>query len=595
MDLRCGVRACAAGVALAALLAPVGAGAAEGSTAGQWLSVRTSDGSSEGIDGRGLLVGDVGEYEALLDLSGMSPTWRAGVVLAFDARHLVVDASTVRVSDGSGRDVTDGFNVQVSDGRVYVFARLVDTTMEDGTVVPAGAQPSDLAAYAALDGSSHDPSRDPGVDRSLAGGSYRVRVPWRVTGVGNGSTARASVTRIVDADRGDGNAVSNPLARVEPDRDAVMTVGGDSVDGMSVWRDSSFLYRMDSGVLSADRATSVSSWRVDSNVDPGVDRLTGRWAVYAARDLYGMDGSLLAAKGSRIGGDGMDSSRFGGDLFTASVDPGSGTTRVEATDLYRRLVNANPGREAAWRAYAQATRIAVSDRVDWRFTATLNGRSTRSASAWTRTPAATPTLRVESWDARSGREAGDRDSSTDALTGVRDGERIVFTVTNTSSDAWFRASDLHFSDRAVVGDGAVTGFEHPSGWDSLLLAPGQSVDVTGRLQGFTQGRHTGRTTVESRPLTECPSDGDMAGRVEAGGRSLCLDTTVTSASDDWSGMRAGGRTTRLAATGAAIVNMVAAMAMATAGGVLFLLYRHGKRLESPPGHGREPESHDGDR
>lgn len=588
MVVRAGVRACATGVALAMLLSPVGAVAADGAAGvPSWLS--------SSVDGS-VLPGGEGEYEALLDLSGEAPVWRAGLVVSFDARRLAVDPSMVRVSDGSGRDVTGMFNVQVSAGRVYVFARLVDTTLGDGTVVPAGVQPSDLAAYAASDGSGRDPSRDPGVDRSLAGGSYRVRVPWRVTGVGDGSSLRASVSRVVDADRRDGNVVTGALGRVEPGRDVVTTVGGDSAAGMSVWLGSSFLYRMDSGVLPAGRVSAVSAWGVESGVDPAVDRLTGRWAVYAARDLHGVDGGLLAARGARIGGDGVDTSRFGGDLFTASINPDSGAVHVDATDLYRRLVDAHMDRDAGWRVYVQATRVAAADRVDWRFTMTLNGESV-SSSAWTRTPGSTPSLSVESWDSRSGRSAGDRDSSADALTGVADGERIVFTVANTSSDAWFRASDLHLEDRAVVGDGTVTDLAYPSGWDSLLLAPGQSVDVAGTLSGFTGDRRTGRTTVSARPLTECPADGDMAGRVEAGGRELCRDTTVVSRADDWSGMRAAARTSRLAATGAVITDMVVAMAAAVAGGVLFLLYRHGvRRMGSPPaGRGHDPEGPHGGR
>ena len=88
--------------------------------------------------------------------------------------------------------------------------------------------------------------------------------------------------------------------------------------------------------------------------------------MYASRDLY-QDGKVLAAKGDKIAGSGFGSSKFGGDLFTASADD-KGVVTVEATEAYRKLVSTDNGHENGWRAYIQCRRIHVGDRIENQFT-----------------------------------------------------------------------------------------------------------------------------------------------------------------------------------------------------------------------------------
>ncbi len=60
--------------------------------------------------------------------------------------------------------------------------------------------------------------------------------------------------------------------------------------------------------------------------------------MYATRDLYRTPAKVLAAKGDKLAGNGFDSSKLGGELFTATAD-GNGQVTVEATEAYRALVS----------------------------------------------------------------------------------------------------------------------------------------------------------------------------------------------------------------------------------------------------------------
>lgn len=174
---------------------------------------------------------------------------------------------------------------------------------------------------------------------------------------------------------------------------------------------------------------------------------------------------------------------------------------IQATQAYLDLVSADDAHEQGWRAYVQATRVKVTDRHENVFTEHVNGKDLTSNIVWTRTPDLTPGIKLEKWDRRSGWPKGDRDDSKDALDGAKDGTTIVFTIKNTSKDdsghgAWFKASDLKLEDHTIVGDGTVTDLKYPEGWDSLILKPGQSVEVTGTLTGFTR---TGTPTAPRSP------------------------------------------------------------------------------------------------
>lgn len=551
------------------------------------------------IDGKTALLGDRIYYRIDLDAKQTNhayKVWRLGMVDDWDDEYLELDENHITVTDkANGRDVTDRFNIQAIDAVAYVFAKTVDTEVPaTGETIKGDPQPADLKIYAALGDKDHDPLKDPAIDQSLLGQHYAVTLPYTVVKVTDGYVVKNTAVQIVNNVRKKTNTVSNPLKPINPKKDVTVKVGGHSVDGRSVYLDSTFLYQLDSSILPADRAyQKIANWGITDQLDPAYDKATGQWAVYAARDLY-RGGEAIARKGERIAGSGFDSSRLGGDMFTANIDPSTGLVDIQATQAYLDLVSADDAHEQGWRAYVQVTRVKVTDRHENVFTEHVNGKDLTSNIVWTRTPDLTPGIKLEKWDRRSGWPKGDRDDSKDALDGAKDGTTIVFTIKNTSKDdsghgAWFKASDLKLEDHTIVGDGTVTDLKYPEGWDSLILKPGQSVEVTGTLTGFTKDRHTDRAKVTGTPLVECPvvdkdpfgdasgkpstggeaGDGDGPRQVTVGDRTLCEDTPVESNTDDWNGRRS-----LLGETGSAILPVgVGALLMAGIGAAVVMVRR----------------------
>lgn len=555
------------------------------------------------IDGRTALLGDEIHYHVDIDARQADQAykvWRLGMTDDYDDEYLKLDAANVEITDETGKDVTGKFNLQDRDGVLYAYARLVDTEVPaTGETVKGDPQPADLKAYGESDG--HDPLSQPAIDQNLLGHTYTVSMPMTVIKATDGHVVRNKATQVLDRIRKDTNEVTNPLKPINPAKDVTVKVGGASANGRSIYKDSTFLYQLDSSILPSDRAyPQVDQWAIEDALDPAFDEYTGQWAVYATRDLLS-GGEVVASKGDRIAGSGFDSSKLGGDLFTLStaVVDGRNVVTIEATGRYRALVS-DGSHEAGWRAYLQCRRLAVTDRHENRSTEHYNDKTLESNVVWTRTPDMTPSISVEKWDRKSGWPNGDRDNSKDALTVSGDTE-IVFTITNTSKTdpdtkqgAVYRAKDLKLEDSTIVGDGEVVDLKYPSDWDTRVLKPGESVEVTGTLKGVTK-THTDRAKVTGTPLTECPVDtsapfGDGTSDDESGskpeaktegksddvvtidGKDYCSDTKVESATDDWNGM-----SVNLATTGSAVYGMTAAAAALAAAGVAIAVARRRRK------------------
>lgn len=555
------------------------------------------------IDGRTALLGDEIHYHVDIDAKQDNQAykvWRLGMTDDYDDEYLKLDAANVEITDETGKDVTGKFNLQDRDGVLYAYAKLVDTGIPaTGETVKGDPQPEDLKAYGESDG--HDPLSQPAIDQNLLGHTYTVSMPMTVIKVTDGHVVRNRATQVLDRIRKDTNEVTNPLKPINPAKDVTVKVGGASANGRSIYKDSTFLYQLDSSILPTDRAyPQVDQWAIEDALDPAFDEYTGQWAVYATRDLLS-GGEVVASKGERIAGSGFDSSKLGGDLFTLStaVVDGRNVVTIEATGRYRALVS-DGSHEAGWRAYIQCRRLAVTDRRENRSTEHYNDKTLESNVVWTRTPDMTPSIDVEKWDRKSGWPNGDRDNSKDALTVSGDTE-IVFTITNTSKTdpdtqqgAVYRAKDLKLEDSTIAGDGEVVDLKYPSDWDTRVLKPGESVEVTGTLKGVTK-THTDRAKVTGTPLTECPVDtsapfgdgtsDDASGSkpeaktegksddvVTIDGKDYCADTKVESATDDWNGM-----SVNLATTGSAVYGMAAAAAALAAAGVAIAVARRRRK------------------
>ncbi|MZO10782.1 peptidase, partial [Bifidobacterium pseudocatenulatum] len=559
------------------------------------------------IDGKTALLGDEIYYHVTIDArqdNQAYKVWRLGMTDDYDDEYLKLDATNVEITDETGKDVTDKFNIQDKDGALYAYAKLVDTEIPaTGETVKGDPQPEDLKTYSESD--EHDPLTQPAIDQTLLGHTYTVTMPMTVIKVTDGYTVKNKATQVLNKIRKDTNEVTNPLKPITPAKDVTVKVGGASANGKSIYKGRSFLYQLDSSILPANRAyPQVDKWDIVDSLDPAFDEYTGQWAVYATRDLLS-GGEALASKGDRIAGSGFDSSKLGGDLFTlsaATVD-GRNVVTIEATDRYRALVS-DDSHEAGWRAYIQCKRLAVTDRHENQFTEHYNDKTLESNVVWTRTPDMTPSIDVQKWDRKSGWPNGDRDNSKDALTVSGDTE-IVFTITNTSKTdpdtkqgAVFRTKDIKLEDSTIVGDGEVVDLKYPADWDTKVLKPGESVEVTGTLKGVTK-THTDRAKVAGTPLTECPVDtsapfGDGTSDDESGskpeaetesksddvvtidGKDYCSDTKVESATDDWNGYRKS-----LAQTGAGIALIALAAVVVLGGGAALMAVSRRRKAKAP--------------
>ena len=566
------------------------------------------------IDGMTALLGDEIYYRVDIDATQTNQAykvWRLGMTDDYDDSYLKLDASKVEITDETGKDVTARFNIQDKDGVLYAYAKTVDTEVPaTGETVKGDPQPTDLKAYSESD--EHDPLTQPSIDQTLLGHTYTATMPMTVIKVTDGYVVRNKATQVLNKVRKDTNEVTNPLKPVNPSKDVTVKVGGESVNGRSIYKGRTFLYQLDSSILPAHRAyPQVDEWYIEDALDPAFDEFTGQWVVYASRDLY-RDGQVIAAKGEKIAGSGFDSSRFGGDLFTlstASVD-GRNVVTIGTTEAYRALVSADNEHEAGWRPYIQTTRLAVTDRHENQFTEHYNGKAFQSNIVWTRTPDMTPGIHIEKYDVASGEQAGDRDDVKDALKMTGDSQEIAFKITNTSKvdsstgeGAYYLAKDLKMIDKTIAGEGEVVDLKYPDNWDTLVLKPGDSTIITGTLKGVSMGgKHTDRVKVTGTPLVECPvtdqlgdqqpADGDQTGdgqtttdgtadgdtktdgdaddttglkQVKVGDTTLCEDTTVESNTDDWNGYRES-----LARTGATIAGILLAIVAFGAIGVALM-------------------------
>jgi len=552
----------------------------------------TQQDPSISIDGKTALLGDRIYYRVNIDATKLTDTaykvWRLGAADDYDDDYLTLDQADVQILDDQGRDATDRFNVQDKGGIVYAFAKTVDTYIDaTGRTAPGDPQPADLAEYAALSDADHDPLSDPAIDQTLLGHRYQLILPMTVTKVTDGYTVTNQATQITNDTKDVTNIVTNPLKPVNPSKDVTVSVGGDSVDGHSIYKDHLFLYQLDSSILPLNRAyQTVTDWIGTDQLDTDHDEYTGQWAVYATRDLF-RDGQVVAAAGTRIAG--SDYTGELGDLFAVDATD-DGLVTVKALRPYLDLVSADTEHEAGWRLYLQVRRTSVADKVENTWTETVNGQPRESNTVWTTTPDMTPSLHIEKWDTESGFPDGDRDDPKDALRMDSDSRKITFTITNdsktdpaTGDGFWYKASDLDLKDSTIVGEAHVdmNSLEYPADWDTLILKPGDSVAVTGTLKGVRDGEnHTDRAVVTGTPLSPCPdpsstdpfgdgedvdpeySTGDV---IEADGIRLCPDTQVVSNTDDWNGYRPRP----LAETGATVLGLGAAgMLVLLAGGGL---------------------------
>ena len=146
-------------------------------------------------------------------------------------------------------------------------------------------QPSDLREYSTR---KLDAMTDPAIDQNLLGQEYQVIMPYKVSKVKDGYTVMNKAIQVTNDLSKETNEVSNPLKPINPKKDVTVKVGGESIDGKSVYLNRTFLYQLDSSILPAGRAyPQVDQWKIVDPLNTAYDQYTGQWAVYASRRRQG--------------------------------------------------------------------------------------------------------------------------------------------------------------------------------------------------------------------------------------------------------------------------------------------------------------------
>lgn len=343
------------------------------------------------IDGKTVVKGNTILYRLTLDAGVPQDdlayyVHKLGMVDDYDEEYLDVVATDIGVAiKATGEDVTAKFNIQIIDGVVYVFAKQVDSTGPHGDTILGDPQPEDLAAYSAAD---IDPATTPLIDQELLGQQFWITIPATVTRELDGYVIENQAVQNLENMTQHTRIVSNPLTDINPSKDVVASIGGESIDGTEVELHSIFTYELTTSTIPADRAYGASQWSITDAFDRVHDSYTGKWAVYAATDLYDED-TLVAPAGELIQDQGSVNAS-GTEYFTVVFDEDTYTFTIEATQEYFDLANSRPDLPQAWTVYTQMERISSATKVVNEFTETYNNVERASNQVVTHTPAPPP-------------------------------------------------------------------------------------------------------------------------------------------------------------------------------------------------------------
>lgn len=507
------------------------------------------------IDGKTVVKGDTIVYRLTLDASISADklayyVHKLGMIDDYDEAYLNVSASDVAVTNkATGEDVTSKFNIQVANGKLYVFARQVDSTNNAGELISGDPQPTDLAAYAAAD---IVPGTTPIIDQSLLGNTYYITFRAKVTKQTDGYVIKNQALQNIENSTFLTKVVSNPLKNIQPDKDVVASeaTNSESLTGKEIELNSVFNYRLNSSSIPANRAYKASQWSIADTFDKVHDQYTGTWAAYANEDIYNGD-TLVYAKGDLLQDSAKHEAETATNLFDVTFDEDSYTFTIAATDAFLDLINTRTDLSQSFSVYTQMIRIAPSDKVENVATETYNNVKRDTNVVWTSTPE-NPAIDVEKWDVESGKDDGDRDTAEDAIEVTdEDAVKIGFTITNTGD---VPLANITLTDETTAGTGTMEDISCETPLGSLTLDVGTSVECTGTLTGLT-------------------ADTTHTDNVTATGESIYTGARVSDA-DPWNatvvdGSGSGG----LAHTGASVVGMFITGIVLVGGGALLAIRR----------------------
>lgn len=466
----------------------------------------TQEDPSINIDGKTAFKGDILWYRITLDAKDLTNeayrVQKLGLIDDYDDEYVESIEDQIRLISDEGVDVTDKANIEIRDGVIYAFFKTVDTpVLGTGETLPGDPQPENLAEYADRDVS--DRFTNPGIDQSLLGHTFELRVPVKVIKVTDGYVVPNTAIQVTNKNRKVTNTVTNPLKEINPKKDVIAKVGGDSINEARVIKDSTFLYQLDSSIMPGNRAYPIiTDWGIKDDYDESHDQYTGQWAVYATHDVLNEAGTVLYATGTPMIINGEQQAAADGttsDVFFTFEENG-GVFTLNATAAYLQVASANNTSDQGYTLFVQMLRTKTGT-VENAFDETINQVDRHSNVVKTVTPDLTPGIDIEKWDGDN-HDTGDRDTADQALT-VNGDTPITFRITNTGN---VPLKHVTFDDKTIQGSGTVEDLKYPDNWDTLVLQPGEHVDITGTLKGVKEGdTHTDDASTTGVPEYPCPT------------------------------------------------------------------------------------------
>lgn len=366
----------------------------------------------EDIDGKTVVQGDHILYRLTLDARPGKDelaynVHKLGMVDDFDEEYLDLTVEGITVKNkATGEDVTDAFNIQIIDGKAYIFAKQVDSVNYFGEEIPGDPQPEDLAAYSEA---AIEPHKTPLIDQDLLGHEYSILLDTVVSKELNDYTIYNEATQNIQNTWTKTKIVSNPLKDIDPDKDVVVSeeTKDNSINEAEVKLYSDFNYRLNSSEIPANRAYKASQWSLSDTFDRTHDEYTGIWAIYANNDIYLLD-ELIFKKGDLLADSAGHQSELANDLFDVTFDDASYTINVEVKENYLNLINSRMDLANSFSVYTKMIRIAPGDKIENQVNEKYNEVDRESNIVWTSTPE-NPSIDLEKYTLSEGLEKGDRD------------------------------------------------------------------------------------------------------------------------------------------------------------------------------------------
>lgn len=228
-------------------------------------------------------------------------------------KGIKVDPSQVTVTDANGKNITNDFNITLTNGTLSVTAKDPASLVKEY----GGTKLTINFTSTVEDGFTGDISNT--VEQNTFG----------------------NITK--------SNTVVDHVVPMDPTKDVVVNLGNQaSLNGKTISLGQTFDYKLNSSTRPADYVGQTNEWGGKDMIDIKHDEFTGQWQVIADHSFTLKDGTVIKA--------GTDITKY----FTLTFNPKTGEIDVQANKDFLDIMNlpANKKTQQGWSLFFQCKRIA---------------------------------------------------------------------------------------------------------------------------------------------------------------------------------------------------------------------------------------------